>query len=528
MPYLAHFGLRDHPFSLTPDVDYYYPTQENANIIASLHFALRRDCGIVKIVGEAGTGKTLLCRLLVNTLIEKRETIAYISAPQADERSVVMAICEEFGISAEAAGASPHAALHQFLVDEQAKGRLAVVIVDEAQRLGKEGLEAIRLLSNLETDKRKLLQIVLFGQTELDALLTDPALRQLNQRVVFSFSTKPLTMAETKRYILHRIKVSHGDMGNGDVFTAPALEAIAQNSQGIPRIANVLADKSLLVAFSEGAPIVQRWHAREAVKDTRDLASHRGLVSSFAWWATGVGRRQALGIALTIVLLAGALGAWHALQREPEKGAAAAASPALLAVPAVVPAEPGPSKAASLPDVPLPRAAEVSPSADAAADAGAHQSPGTAPMADPAPPPSSPLPEPPPQQRQPAANDAPGVASAPATVPASGDLPAPTHRRAHQAPAHQDRPVQAKVARQPPPATEHAEAPARITPPPPPANATAANAPPPSVPVVPSAPAVSPVPVVPAAAPAPAAPAAVDSGGVEPAHPGVYPGGSGR
>ena len=136
MPYLAHFGLKDHPFTLTPNIDYYYPTQENANIIASLDFALRRDTGIIKIVGEVGTGKTLLCRLLMNKLVDT-DSVAYINAPQADAASIVRRICEEFGIDLRAEDGSPYPALNRFLIDEHAKGRLAVVVVDEAQHLGK-------------------------------------------------------------------------------------------------------------------------------------------------------------------------------------------------------------------------------------------------------------------------------------------------------------------------------------------------------------------------------------------------------
>ena len=131
MPYLAHFGLTDHPFALTPNTDYYYPTQENANIIASLDFALRRDTGIIKIVGEVGTGKTLLCRLLVNKLIDS-DAVAYINAPQADAGSIIRAVCREFAIDDAAVEESPYAALNRFLVDEHAKGRMAVVVVDTA------------------------------------------------------------------------------------------------------------------------------------------------------------------------------------------------------------------------------------------------------------------------------------------------------------------------------------------------------------------------------------------------------------
>jgi MSHA biogenesis protein MshM len=316
MPYLAHFGLTDHPFTLTPNIDYYYPTQENANLIASLDFALRRDSGIIKIVGEVGTGKTLLCRLLMKRL-EDSEAVAYINAPQADAQSILHTICEEFGVELPADGASPYTALNRFLVEEHAKGRLAVVVVDEAQHLGKAGLEAIRLASNLETEKRKLLQIVLFGQTELDDLLRDPDLRQLNQRLVFTFATKSLTAAETRRYVNHRLAVSRRDGVDYPIFSDAALSAIAQASRGIPRVVNILADKSLLVAFSDGSPTVQRKHAREAIRDTSGLVSGGTAAGWLRRWRL-VAAAGAVGI---VVLVAGAFG-WHAW-----RGSAVAAAP---------------------------------------------------------------------------------------------------------------------------------------------------------------------------------------------------------
>ncbi|HIJ63478.1 MAG TPA: AAA family ATPase, partial [Rhodospirillaceae bacterium] len=330
MPYLAHFGLRDHPFALTPNTDYYYPTQENANIIASLDFALRRDTGIIKIVGEVGTGKTLLCRLLVNKLIDS-EAVADINAPQADAGSIVRAVCREFAIDDAAAEDSAYAALNRFLVEEHAKGRMAVVVVDEAQHLGKAGLEAIRLVSNLETETSKLLQIVLFGQTELDDLLQDPSLRQLNQRVVFSFNTQPLTQAEGKRYVAHRIRVSRRDGVEYDIFHDAALAVIAEASGGIPRVINILADKSLLVAFSAGSPTVLRSHALEAIRDTPNLVRNSFSRRISAWFG-GLGLKSAAAAAALVMLLAvvGGWAVWHQ-GRGPTSTAVAVSPPARVA-----------------------------------------------------------------------------------------------------------------------------------------------------------------------------------------------------
>jgi hypothetical protein len=241
--------------------------------------------------------------------------------------------------------------LNRFLVEEHEKGRLAVVVVDEAQHLGRDGLEAIRLVSNLETEKSKLLQIVLFGQTELDELLSEPSLRQLNQRVVFSFSTKPLTDAEARRYVTHRIRVSRREGVEYDIFSDEALAVIARRSGGIPRVINIIADKSLLVAFSEGSPTVRREHALEAVKDTPGLVTGGGwtwpawLRRTFLWKTAAV---------LLLTLLVAGLAGWYAWRAPPRSldvagnaAAAVQATPATSSVPVVT--APAVQPAASVP-----------------------------------------------------------------------------------------------------------------------------------------------------------------------------------
>ena len=341
MPYLAHFGLKEHPFTLTPNIDYYYPTQETANIVASLDFALHRDSGIVKVVGEVGTGKTLLCRLLMHKL-EANERVAYINAPQADAKTIVRMVCDEFGIEADPnQDGPPFAALNKFLVETHEAGKLAVVVVDEAQHLGPEGLEAIRLISNLETERSKLLQIVLFGQTELDELLADPSLRQINQRIVFSFNTQPLSVAEAKRYIAHRIQVSRQPGITYDLYADAALELIARRSGGIPRVVNILADKSLVVAFSEGSPTVQKEHAQSAIEDSPSLVT--GAALPIPTWRPGWRSAVAAGAALTAIAAGGA-GAYLMKER--------AQQPAPVPVAAVPAPEPAPTPSPPRPAAP--------------------------------------------------------------------------------------------------------------------------------------------------------------------------------
>lgn len=270
MPYLDHFGLTEHPFTLTPNTAYFFPTRDHLNILASLRFALQREVGIIKVVGEIGTGKTLLCRLLLTELMEQGDTVAYVSALPGKVEAVVRTVIEEFGLDPDASP-NPLSTLGTLLFEQHARGRRVVIVVDEAQALGREGLEAVRLLSNLESDRAKLLQIVLFGQTELDDLLSDPSLRQLRQRIVFSFATKPLTERESTEYLAHRLNKARRVGGDYEILAPSALRLIVRRCQGAPRLLNIVADKALLAAFADGAQVVQRRHAAKAIADSREL-----------------------------------------------------------------------------------------------------------------------------------------------------------------------------------------------------------------------------------------------------------------
>ena len=178
MPVLSHFGLREHPFSLTPNPALFFGGRLHRPILEMLAFALQRGDGVLTVVGDVGTGKTMLCRLLLQVL-EPEAAVAYLHAPLSDETQIARDVCREFGLELGAHDDAFHL-LNGFLLEQHSAGRHAVMVVDEAQALGRPGLETIRLLSNLETDRSKLLQIVLFGQQELDQLLRQHALRQLN------------------------------------------------------------------------------------------------------------------------------------------------------------------------------------------------------------------------------------------------------------------------------------------------------------------------------------------------------------
>lgn len=307
MPFLAHFNLKQHPFSLTPNSHLYFPSPEHQRVLVSLLYLIHRREGILKVVGEVGTGKTLLARLLVPTLIDKA-SVAYIINPQNDARWVVAAICREFGLDPDTTSDPLHA-LNTFLLDQHQERRGAVVVVDEAQALGPVGLETVRRLSNLETDKRKLLQIVLFGQPELERLLQTHTLRQLNQRIGFSFTIEPLAEETAIQYIRYRVERSTSDNGTADrLFEAKALRTIARAGRGNPRVTNIIADKSLLAAYGDGATRVRVRHVREAVADSRAVVAHRAGREAGGW------RRPALAVALTsvVVLAVGAAG-WVAV-----------------------------------------------------------------------------------------------------------------------------------------------------------------------------------------------------------------------
>jgi len=399
MPYLAHFGLEEHPFTLTPDVEYFFPTEEHANIIASVEFALKRDTGIIKVVGEVGTGKTLLCRMLIKKLIDN-EAVAYINAPRASANSILLGVCHEFGVEGADNPDTAYTALNKFLVEEHAKGRMAVVVVDEAQHLGREGLELIRLISNLETEKRKLLQIVLFGQTELDELLSDPSMRQLNQRIAFSLGTKPLSVDESQAYVAHRLRVSRRAGVVYEVFSSRALDLLARSCGGIPRVLNIVADKSLLAAFADGAAVVQPKHVAEALKESGALVrpvnqnrrSIGRIVRRTATYAAAAVALVLLAVIAAAVVPSGEFGQrvrslWHTtgalpaaspapVARSTDTPAAATAAPAAVATDKSSVAQPPPPPPSPSP-APAATTAAIAPATAAA-------SPAIAPTSDPA------------------------------------------------------------------------------------------------------------------------------------------------
>ena len=271
--YTRHFGLQELPFSITPDTSFFYAHSAHQNALNTLLVAVRSGEGFIKVTGEVGTGKTLLCRKFLAALATDRNFVtAYIPNPYLQPTTLLMAIADELRIE-YAEGVTQHQLLKlltKFLLDTYANHRRVIVCLDEAQAMPVETLEALRLLTNLETEKRKLLQVVLFGQPELDEKLDQPSIRQLKQRIGFSCQLSPLNLSEVEYYIAHRLSIA-GYRG-ARLFAPRAIAVLYRASGGIPRLLNILAHKAMMAAFGEGALRIEGKHVKMAIKDTESVA----------------------------------------------------------------------------------------------------------------------------------------------------------------------------------------------------------------------------------------------------------------
>ena len=267
--YLQHFGLAELPFGLTPDTAFAFATRSHQEALNTLLVAAAGGEGFIKITGEVGTGKTLLCRRFLATL-PAADVSCYLPNPSHTPRTLLFALARELDLAVPAAANeyTLQQRIEERLLALAADGRRVVVCVDEAQALRTASLETLRLLSNLETEKRKLLQVVLFGQPELDAKLAQPNLRQLRQRISFHDRLGVLGRDELARYVEHRLRVAgHRD---GTLFSRGAVASLQRASGGTPRMINILAHKALLAAYGAGAVAVERCHVRDAARDTLD------------------------------------------------------------------------------------------------------------------------------------------------------------------------------------------------------------------------------------------------------------------
>ncbi|HKB55084.1 MAG TPA: AAA family ATPase [Ramlibacter sp.] len=258
--YAAYFGLGQEPFSIAPDPRYLYMSERHREALAHLLYGLGAGGGFVLLSGEIGTGKTTVCRLFLEQ-IPANCNVAYIFNPKLTVIELLQSICDEFHIIVPAASQRPTVKdyldpLNEFLLREHAAGRNNVLIIDEAQNLSAEVLEQLRLLTNLETSERKLLQIILIGQPELRAKLAQPDLEQLAQRVIARFHLDAMTARETAEYIQHRLEVA--GLSRPLPFDRRALQRIHQLARGVPRRVNLLCDRALLGAFAAGQALADR------------------------------------------------------------------------------------------------------------------------------------------------------------------------------------------------------------------------------------------------------------------------------
>jgi len=281
--YEAFFGLREKPFALTPNTGFLVQLAPYQACLNLLRVALAEGEGFIKITGEVGTGKTLLCRALLNELDPSRYQLAWLPNPSLSPLALRQALAHELHVP-DVEQLDTHgllAALHARLIELAGEGRSTVLLIDEAQALPVSTLEGLRLLTNLETEQSKLLQVVLFGQPELDQTLARQDLRQLRQRITFSYALRPLDVADATRYLTERLAVA-GYRGE-PLFDRSAVRLLVQGSRGIPRLLNILANKCLMAAFGEGSRCVDVRHVRRALADTEGSALPQGWSRHLRW-----------------------------------------------------------------------------------------------------------------------------------------------------------------------------------------------------------------------------------------------------
>ena len=265
--YNDFYKLKEAPFNITSDPDFFFPSSRHEEAFSHLVYGIKSRRGIVVITGEIGTGKTTLCRILLNRL-DKTVKTALILNPNFSDLQLLQMIINDLDICyTKKTKLDLVGAITLFLIEESAKGHNVAVIIDECQNLNIRQLEQIRLLSNLETEKEKLLQIILVGQPELGEKLKNPALRQLTQRVTVRYHILPLQKKEIGDYIQHRLKVAGGDPKLH--FTPQAIETIFAISQGTPRVINILCDRALLAGFSRETFTIDHSLIQESAKETQ-------------------------------------------------------------------------------------------------------------------------------------------------------------------------------------------------------------------------------------------------------------------
>ena len=325
--YTSFFGLNERPFSITPDPRYLYMSERHAEALAHLIYGVKESGGFIQLTGEVGTGKTTLVRSLLQQLPEFAD-VAVVLNSQLSRVEFLSSICEELHVELPEQKSSIKAltdALNSYLLTNHSLGRRTILIVDEAQNLRVDVLEQVRLLTNLETAKQKLLQIILIGQPELRELLARNDMRQLAQRITGRYHLEPLTRDETAAYIDHRLKVAGAI---GPIFSAAAKRDLYRLSGGVPRMINVIADRALLGAYTLEEREVTPELVREAVAEVYDRPPAGFSRWQRPWWAHPAGLAGLAAAGLLIVLASGFAGLqWFRASRDAVPERAAAASP---------------------------------------------------------------------------------------------------------------------------------------------------------------------------------------------------------
>ena len=341
--YNDFFGFTESPFSIAPDPRYLFMSERHREALAHLLYGMRIDGGFVLLTGEVGTGKTTVCRGLLEQVPENTD-VAFIYNPKLTTAELLATICQELHLPVPEHRISQKAyfdLLNFHLLESHARGRRTVLIVDEAQNLSDEVLEQVRLLTNLETHQRKLLQIILLGQPELRERLARPELRQLSQRIVARYHLEPLSRAETAAYIGHRLAVAGAVR---PVFAPEVMERVYRASGGTPRLINVICDRALLGAFVEGKTMVDRKVLAKAVREVFGAPLRRLSGRTLRWAAAAV---AAVAAGAGLVVAYQRIGS--DVPRPPPVASPAAEAPGTTPGPAVPPTVPGSPPQAAAP-----------------------------------------------------------------------------------------------------------------------------------------------------------------------------------
>ncbi|HME46404.1 MAG TPA: AAA family ATPase [Syntrophorhabdales bacterium] len=265
--YEEYFGLREEPFSIAPDPHYMYMSQGHREALAHLLYGIERDGGFVLLTGEVGTGKTTVCRCLLDE-VPGTTDVAFILNPKLTAEELLATVCDEFGIPYPDGNTSVKifvSRINDYLLDVHTRGRRAVLIIEEAQNLSVDVLEQIRLLTNLETNQRKLLQIIMVAQPEITEKLSQPQLRQLSQRITARYHLGPLSQKDVAAYVNYRLKVA--GLVRGELFPQPILKRLFRLTAGVPRLINVICDRALLGAYVQGKDRVDLETLKRAARE---------------------------------------------------------------------------------------------------------------------------------------------------------------------------------------------------------------------------------------------------------------------